>query len=395
MKEKKLSIVADAHIWGVESAFSSIPGFSVDLQVVESSAINRERLTEADILLTRSSTQVNATLLEGTDVRFVATATIGDDHYDKTWLESHGVVWANASGSSTGSVIEYMMAVFLELHARRLISIPESRLGIVGVGRIGSALSDVCEKLGVQLLYNDPPRAREEKGGEFSSMERVLAEADLVTLHTPMIRDGGDRTFHLLDPTWFSQFQGRGIINAARGGCVDNIALLNWLDGDSDRFAVLDCWEGEPNISRQLLAHPQLAVATPHIAGHSLDGKAANTQYVYNALCSFLRIKPEWCAKSELPVVETKRSVTVDDEIWQELHAIVSMLYPIMQDDDAMKGWLEQPEEMLPRSFSTFRRNYPVRRAWGNERVEVVSGNSKLIQYADLMGMSILNREGD
>jgi erythronate-4-phosphate dehydrogenase len=394
VSDRYLRIVADAHIWGLDGAFSALPGFDVDLQVVEGREITRELLQKADILLTRSSTRVDAELLRGTDVRFAATATIGDDHYDKVWLESNGISWANAAGSSTGSVVEYMIVVLLELHVRGLISIPGSTLGIIGVGRIGNALAGICEKLGMQLLFNDPPRERTEGGGQFSSMQRLLDEADVVTLHTPLLRDGGDRTFHLIDSDWLSRFQGRAVINAARGGCVDNRALLNWLDGDAERFAVLDCWEGEPDIFKPLLAHPQLVIATPHIAGHSLDGKAANTQYVYSALCSFLGIEPTWSMKDDLPAVEGLGGVTVDDGLWRSLHALATALYPIMQDDQVMKAWLELPDGRLAGAFSAFRRNYPVRRAWENGQVTVVNAGEVLIQYAHAIGIDLLNSRG-
>lgn len=387
----KLKIVADAHIWGARSAFSSMPGFDVDLTVLEHREITCEALKDADILLTRSSTKVDATLLKGTAIRFAGTATIGDDHYDKRWLETNAVAWANAAGSSTGSVIEYMMAALLELHLRELISIPDTALAIIGVGRIGSRLSEVCEKLGMQLLLNDPPRERLEGEESFSSMERVLEEADVVTLHTPLLREGDDRTFHLIDSAWLSRFQGRGIINAARGGCVDNEALLNWLNGDVERFAVLDCWEGEPDISKALLAHPGLVIATPHIAGHSLDGKAANTQYLYHALCSYLGVKPAWSMKDELPAVEEVGCVDVDNDLWRSLHTLATALYPIMRDDQEMKSWLGIADDSLADSFSSFRRNYPVRRAWGSGPVTVVNASEALIKYAHAIGIDVLN----
>ncbi|MCF7821904.1 MAG: 4-phosphoerythronate dehydrogenase [Mariprofundaceae bacterium] len=389
MSNRRLQIVADNHIWGVQRACSTLPGFNVDLQAVEAGEITRERLQKADILLTRSSTRVDAELLKGTNVRFVATATIGDDHYDKAWLQSNGISWASAAGSSTGSVVEYMTAVLLELHVRGLISIPDSTLAIIGVGRIGTALAGMCEKLDMQLLLNDPPRERAEGGGRFSSMRSVLDEADIVTLHTPLLRHGGDRTLHLIDTEWLSRFQGRGIINAARGGCIDNRALLNWLDGDVERFAVLDCWEREPDILKPLLAHPQTVIATPHIAGHSLDGKAANTQYVYNALCSFLGIEPAWSIEDELPAVEEVEQVVADDGLWGSLHALATTLYPIMQDDRVMKSWLGLPDDSLPDSFSAFRRNYPVRRAWKSGQVTVPNAGEMLIQYAHAIGIDV------
>ena len=394
MRDDHIRIVADAHIWGVNEAFSSFQGFDVDLQVVENKDITRELLQDTDILLTRSSTRVDAELLNGTNIRFAATATIGDDHYDKAWLETNGISWANAAGSSTGSVIEYMVTILLELHMRELISISDSVLGIVGVGRIGTALANVCKNLGIQMLFNDPPRERVEGEGKFSSMRKLLAEADIVTLHTPLLRDGDDKTFHLIDSEWLSRFQGRGIINAARGECVDSEALLKWLDGDARRFAVIDCWECEPNISKSLLAHPGLVIATPHIAGHSLDGKAANTQYVYNALCRELGIEPEWSMNELLPAVNEIRRVAVDGDLWRSLHKLATALCPIIRDDQTMKAWLEFPDDGLADSFTHYRRNYPVRRSWGSESVEIVNVNDELIQYAHAMGINLLHSGG-
>lgn len=283
------------------------------------------------------------------------------------------------------------MTVLLELHQQGLISMPDSVVGVVGVGRIGSALSETCKKLGMRLLLNDPPRERSEGAEGFSSMQRVLAEADVVTLHTPLICDGDDRTFHLIDSEWLSRFQGRGIINAARGGCIDNEALLNWLNGDQDRFAVLDCWEGEPDILEALLAHPGLVIATPHIAGHSLDGKAANTQYVYHALCSHLGVEPLWNMKDALPAVEAVGCDDVEDDLWRSLHTLSTALYPIMRDSQGMKGWLELADVGLGNCFVGFRRNYPVRRAWGCQQVSVMNPSEIVIEYAQNIGINVIS----
>ncbi len=390
MKKRELHIVADAHIWGVASAFSSIPGFDVDLCVLENREITHEALKDAEILLTRSSTRVDAALLEGTPVRFAATATIGDDHYDKAWLLANGITWATAAGSSTGSVIEYMITALLELHMRRLISIPATTLGIVGVGRIGSTLAKVCAAMGMNLLLNDPPRERLETDVGFSSVDQLLEEADLVTLHTPLIHDGEDKTAHLVDAEFLAAFRGKGIINAARGVCVDNEALADWLDCSSDRFAVLDCWEGEPNISRRLLAHPQMVIATPHIAGHSLDGKAANTQYIYNALCRYLETEPAWRMACELPAVEDLYEIGCSGDLWSDLHAMATTLYPIMRDDAEMRRWSALSDCGLARAFASFRRHYPVRRAWDQICMKMQNGNESLAVMAHQMGMHVL-----
>jgi len=359
-----LKIVADAHIWGAQSAFGSLPGFDVDLQLLESHQITHEVVDDADVLLTRSSTRVDAGLLEETAVRFAGTATIGDDHYDKAWLERAGIVWANAAGSSTGSVIEYMVSALLELHAGGYVHLPDLTLGVIGVGRIGSALSERASAMGIHLLLNDPPRARREENGDLDPLDLLLQQADVLTLHTPLIREGVDRTYHLLDRETLSRFRGRGVINAARGSCVDNAALADWLDADPERFAVIDCWENEPALSRRLLVHDQVVIATPHIAGHSLDGKAANTEFVYDALCRFLGLEPQWRAASELPPVDQVNDVVTGENLWSDLYRMVAIRYSIKRDDQEMRGWFELSDQGRADAFGDYRRHYPVRRKW-------------------------------
>lgn len=388
MLSRPLCIVADAHIWGVASAFSSLPGFDVDLRTLENREITRRQLAEADILLTRSATRVDAKLLEGTPVRFVATATIGDDHFDKGWLDAHGIAHANAAGSSTESVIEYLAAALLHLHITGKIDIPSTTLGVIGVGRIGSRLADFCEAWGMRVMRNDPPRARQEGRNGFVSLDTLLAKADLVSLHTPLIRSGKDCTLHLLDGLQFERFAGTGIMNAARGGCVANPALTRWLDADTAHYCVLDCWEHEPDISRILLAHPGCLLPTPHIAGHSIDGKAANTLYAYEALCRFLNVPPQW--KPGLrggQQIELAIDASGDD--WHQLAAIVRHLYPISRDADAMRSWLDLTAEQLPAAFTDFRRHYPERRGWQAYSVRLGNPGDGLRKKAAAIGIHI------
>ncbi len=366
----------------------------VNLRILEHKDICREALKDADVLLTRSSTLVNADLLEGTHVRFVATATIGDDHFDKTWLADHGIAFANAAGSSTGSVIEYMTTVLLSLHARGLTAIPRTTIGIIGAGRIGSALAKICEAMGMQVLINDPPRARSEGNAGFCSLDEVLQRADVLTLHTPLLRDGEDCTVHLLDAARLSCFRGEGVINAGRGACVDNAALADWLDGDTGRFAVLDCWEHEPTPMHRLLTHPQLAISTPHIAGHSLDGKAANTQYAYHALCRWLRIKPEWNIQDELPLPDKPVELGCTGKLWHDLSIAATRLYPIGADHEAMRAWGNLSVSELANAFTRYRRHYPVRRAWEHSPVHFAgrhrAASQPLRELAQALGMKIV-----
>jgi len=359
---QSICIVADGHIWGAESAFSELNGFDVDLRILENGEINAAAVKDADILLTRSGTKVNQDLLGGSRVRFAGTATIGDDHYDKAWLDGQGITWATAAGSSTESVLEYMLACLFELHSRQLINLSKVTLGIVGAGRIGGQLASICKALSISILINDPPRQRQEGNENFVSLETILEKADVLSFHTPLIRDGSDTTYHLVNAAALEVFKGVGIINAARGECVDNTALLQWLNQRGDRFAALDCWENEPKINQTLLAHPQCVIASPHIAGHSLDGKAANTQYVYDALCHYLDIKPVWNMDEYLPSIEYSAEKTPLN--WQDMHVLSKQLYDIHQDVESLKNYGHMSESDLAKGFVNLRRHYPIRRAW-------------------------------
>ncbi|MDQ6981934.1 MAG: 4-phosphoerythronate dehydrogenase [Mariprofundus sp.] len=385
-----LNIIADAHIWGVESAFSELSGFDVNLQLMENKHITSDTVHDADILLTRSATRVNADLLQGSSVRFAATATIGDDHYDKTWLNANSIAWANAAGSSTDSVIEYMITTLLDLHIRGLISIPDTCIGIIGVGRIGSKLANICEALGMIVLRNDPPRARNEGTDIFCPLDQLLEQADILTLHTPLLHDGMDCTIHLLGSEQLSRFKGKGIINAGRGACVDNPVLCNWLDNNVDRFAVLDCWENEPAPLPQLLKHPGVAIATPHIAGHSLEGKAANTAFIYHALCKFLCIHPVWKMLHHLPQAPAPAEIQAGKDPWQNLHAAATALYPIAADNQAMRSWNHRSASELAKSFTSYRRQYPPRRGWLAAPVYFTHTEENILKLAQIVGMVVM-----
>ncbi|MDQ7002087.1 MAG: NAD(P)-dependent oxidoreductase, partial [Ghiorsea sp.] len=177
---KPLNIVADSNIWGVQAAFQGLKGFDVSLCSLPAHDIDKTRLNNADVLLVRSGVQVNQALLQGCKVRFVGTATIGDDHVDKLYLESQGMGFASAAGSSTQSVVEYMLATFFSLENMGKLSLSQDKLGIIGVGRIGSLLVKACSQLGLATLCNDPPK------GFSASLDNVLNTADILTLHTPL-----------------------------------------------------------------------------------------------------------------------------------------------------------------------------------------------------------------
>ena len=262
-----MKIVADPNIPFVREAFAALG----EIQLVPGRQIRAETVRDAELLLVRSITPVTPALLEGSRVKFVATATIGTDHVDLGYLASRDVGFASASGSNANSVAEYVVAGLLELARRRKFRLREKTLGVVGVGNVGRRVVRYAEALGMRVLQNDPPRQRAEALAHFVSLDRLLAEADIVTAHVPLVREEPEATFHLIDrDVLFSLSRRPILVNTARGAVVDNRALLPAIAGGKLGGVVLDVWENEPDISGELLAVVDLG--TPHIAGYSFDG---------------------------------------------------------------------------------------------------------------------------
>ena len=251
---------------------------------------------DADILLIRTRTQCDRRLLEGSQVRFIVTATIGYDHLDTDYLREAGIQWTNCPGCNATSVAQYVRNSLLTLERQGIVNLQESTLGLIGYGHVGKAVYEAMRPYVKEIRVNDPPlfegqgaRGKEqgarskEQGLGVDSLEALRASCDIITLHTPLTHSGPYPTHHLVDEAFLQRLVHRPIlINAARGGVVDEAALLKALDTGQIRAAVIDTWEGEPDIDRELLKRS--AIATPHIAGYSADGKANATRMTLEAV---------------------------------------------------------------------------------------------------------------
>ena len=259
------------------------------------SAISREDVHDADVLIIRTRTRCDHTLLEGSKVKLIVTATIGYDHIDIDYCETNGIRWTNCPGCNANSVCRY---VHHALEATGRLN-PELTVGVVGVGHVGSLVAADLEVCGMKVLRCDPPKAEEEFNGHCSmvngkwlnskyvDLATIQQEADIITFHTPLTKEGPYATYHMADEHFFRHLSHRPlIINASRGGVVDNEALLQALYDGRVADAVIDTWEGEPVVNRELLQ--QVAIATPHIAGYSADGKANATRMSLEAVAQFL-----------------------------------------------------------------------------------------------------------
>lgn len=277
-----MKVVIDNKIPYIREAMEALADEVVYLPGKE---ITASVVRDADALITRTRTQCNRQLLEGSKVRFIGTATIGFDHIDTEYCREAGITWSNCPGCNAGAVEQYLYSVLLLLQQEKHVELKDAYLGIVGVGHVGSHILSLAERLGMRILLNDPPRAdRGEEG--FVSLETLARECDIITFHTPLERNGEYRTFHLADRAFFHSLRKKPyIINTSRGEVVETEAILEALDKGLIGGAVLDVWENEPHINLELL--DKVFIGTPHIAGYSADGKANATRMVLEAFCRF------------------------------------------------------------------------------------------------------------
>ncbi len=244
---------------------------------------------DADALIIRTRTRCDRTLLEGSRVRFIATATIGFDHIDTEYCRQAGIVWQNAPGCNASSVAQYVHSSLLLFQQEKAFPLQGKTLGVIGVGNVGKKVAQVGQELGMHVLLNDPPRQEQEGDTSFCPIEQLMETCDVLTFHVPLVRSGRYSTFHLADPAFFAGLKRHPLIlNTSRGEVIDTQALLQALHEKRIADAIIDVWENEPDINRELLE--KVFIGTPHIAGYSADGKANATRMALDALCRFFHI---------------------------------------------------------------------------------------------------------
>ena len=317
-------------------------------------------LQDADVLLVRSVTRVDAELLATSPrLGFVGTATIGTDHIDTALLAERGIPFFSAPGCNKYSVGDYVLSALLVLAERHELNLSEMSLAVIGAGNTGECVAGKAEALGMRVLRCDPPRARAAaqagEAGAFVDYQSALG-ADIVSFHVPITREGPDATFHLLDERVIAaRPAGQILVNASRGEVWDNQALLARQQGLEPLRLVMDVWEGEPEPLRALVPHTE--IATPHIAGYSLEGKARGTWMLYQALCQQLGRAARQDLQSLLPAPEV-RALTPGQPADQALiKQLVHLIYDVRRDDARFRNRIE-----LPGSFDEQRKHYPERR---------------------------------
>ena len=347
------------------------------------SKIGPDDVRDADALIVRTRTHCNRQLLEGSRVRFIATATIGFDHLDTDYLDEAGIVWTNCPGCNATSVAQYVRNALIEAEREGIVKLSEASLGIVGYGHVGRAVCESLRPYVKEILLNDPPLEDEgfllrqatqaspnvaerrmkdegfdvahepEKSGPpdpslfthhspFKSLADLASSCDIISFHTPLTAEGPYPTFHLANEQFFQSLKRKPLlINAARGGVVDEAALLDAMDKGLVRQAIIDTWEGEPVINRALLS--KVFIGTPHIAGYSADGKA-------NATLMALRALVRW--QSSLGSIGIEPMFDIQPPLAQPERT--GIFYSPTSDSNQLKE--------SPQNFENLRGNYLLRR---------------------------------
>ncbi|RMD51517.1 MAG: 4-phosphoerythronate dehydrogenase [Ignavibacteria bacterium] len=356
-----MKITADKNILWVKECFSK----HGEIQLLDGREITRERIIDTDALLVRSITQVDENLLNGTNVKFVGTATIGDDHIDKDYLNSRGIYFTNAKGCNAEAVTEYVFTALSLLAHENGLNLKDKSIGVIGVGNIGSRVAAAAKALGMKVVKNDPPLKDETKSDEFSELQDAL-QCDIVTLHVPLNVGGKYNTYHLLNECNIHSLKdGTILINASRGSVVDNKALLKYLKSSTQKIlTVIDVWENEPNINKELMK--LVDIATPHVAGYSLEGKINGTKIIYKKFCDYFSEPPLW--KAEYPDIEDPvirlESSTLDSQLFR----IFSKIYDIKSESNLLKSVADS--DNIGEAFDSMRNNYKFRRELKNYKIE-------------------------
>ena len=381
-----MKIVCDNNMPYAAEAFGTLG----EVVLRDGRAITAADVRDAELLITRSTTQVTRELLAGSRLRFYGSAVIGTDHIDIPYLEQAGIPWSAAPGCNAESVSNYLTAALLWLGGKHGFRLEGKTLGVIGVGNVGRTVCAKGRALGMRVLACDPPRKRDAADAaarDFVELDELLAASDMVTCHVPLTRDGVDRTFHMLDRAAFARLRpGVVFVNAARGEVLDTDALLEAL-GNRVAHAVIDTWEGEPNYRPDLLARAD--IVSPHIAGHSYEGKVNGTMMVYEKACQVLGVAPTFQPQLPPPPVPEWSGDAAGRAEEDVLRDVVLAVYDIMGDDRRLRASCGPDATARAKAFDRQRKEYPMRREFAATTVRVHNASAGLLQKFRALGFRV------
>lgn len=375
-----MKIIVDNKIPYIKGALEPF----ADVVYLPGNLTTAEVVKDADALITRTRTICNKEILEGSRVKFIATATIGFDHIDTDYCETAGIEWANAPGCNAESVNQYISSALFSYSGRRKFALKGKTIGIVGVGQVGFRVAETCKTLGMVVLLNDPPRERVEDPSQFVSLQTIREQADIISFHVPLNREGDDRTFHMVSEKFLQGLKKKPlIINTCRGEVFDSKAAYKAIEANDLSGLVIDCWENEPELDLNLLKMADYG--TPHIAGYSKDGKANGTRISVQAISRFFKLgiddwEPSGVEAPRDPVVALDGNERGEDSILAD--AVLST-YNIESDDQALRD--------NPQLFEQLRGDYPVRREFDSYSVRATNVEIEVLKKLRKLGFKVIS----
>ena len=371
-----LTIVAGQQIVQAAETFDRLG----QVRLVNGRSINPGTVKDADVLLVRSVTRVDETLLKGSAVRFVGSATSGIDHIDQTYLENAGICFAHAPGSNARSVAEYVLSSLFAIAELQDFSLTDKTVGIIGCGEVGSRLRHFLQCLNIKCLIHDPPRQLHQPDDDYVDLE-TIATADIISLHVPLDSEPDYPTRNLVDANFLSKLKNDVIlINTSRGEVINEVDLTSFKQHHPEATLVLDVWHHEPDINLELLQ--QTLIATPHIAGYSFDGKLKATRMLYRALQAFIGkpVTDETGGNNETALTE----ISAD-----QVSLAVMQSYDVRSDAVGLRQLLTLAAAERPAFFDMLRKNYPVRREFSQRIVKSSTMDQQTAQQCQQLGFKL------
>lgn len=374
-----MRILVDADVPAAEACFGALG----EVVRLPGRQIDADALRDVDALVVRSITRVDESLLaQANRLHFVGTCTIGTDHIELNALEERGIAFASAPGCNGDAVVDYVLGSLSALAERQDWRLVGRRVGVVGAGNVGARLLGRLTAMGIDCLACDPPRVEEESAeGQdltgFVDLKTLIEDCDVLCLHTPLVHEGPHPTYHLLGAEGIAELPpGTVLLNAGRGDCVDGAALRQRLAGQGDISAILDVWEHEPAIDGAL--RDLAEIATPHIAGHSLDGKRRGTHMIYRALCKQLGLPVRVSLDDLLPVPPLIRLALGSGLAAEEaLRLCLRAVHDVRRDHDSLLR--ESRRQGMAKGFDACRATYPLRREFATLEVALPEADERLV----------------
>ena len=346
-----MKIVIDSGIPYIKGVFED----ACDVIYMPGNLIKNEHLVDADALIVRTRTKCNRELLEGTTVKIICSATIGYDHIDTEYCDEKSIEWHTVPGCNAGSVAQYVLSSIVLYCKNEKLLFNELKVGVIGYGNVGKMVVHYLHALGIKTLINDPVLQEKDATFQSQSLDLLLDQSNVISIHTPLTYSGSYPTYHLANNDFFSAIKNNALfINSSRGEVVDEEALLKMFLNNRKVSVVLDVWEHEPAISKMLLDY--CMISTPHIAGYSADGKYNGTIGCIDKICTFFEI-PSLISRANHPLPPQRSIIEVDalNRSKEDLFAeIIDSIYQVSVDSFLLKENFK--------NFEFIRNNYPNRR---------------------------------